>query len=382
MWDKPCYRTIEWRATGDAEDGYVVEDDVDLITRSKSGSYREMSPDLSQSIAGNAIALMNDVDANVEFPGWDIFGNLISNMDPDRQARFEDLAGFARDSDFFVGKRKHWVTERPAGAATYASLVDENALDRPVSELDRIDIGSKQQLIDLIDFERIQRAQYVGPNSANDLFGLHMFFARTNMTLAQEHPLSLERTADDSVNFTETNLICSGGPIPNPYVRNLMYGDAIDLPYRFRLDVQGYGTDLGGLDPRELRMIGRHESSEGAEPNWYLADRSGAPVQVGGHPSRPVRGAEPDRYDRDYFTIVKSDNVHPAVFGTDDYKSLVMCGCHGFGTKGSLKAVLEPSIIDELHDMVGGEDFQVLGVAERRPDGITVDIDPHTIRTL
>ena len=157
-----------------------------------------------------------------------------------------------------------------------------------------------------------------------------------------------------------------------------MYGPAVNLPYRFRLDVHDTLKDKN-LD--ELREAGVKQGER--EPEWLIADEAGKIAQIFGAPSKPlVRGAGLD-WLTDYFMIIKSRNACP---GAEEFKSLVLAGCHGPGSRAAAMALKDVKILKLIEDTVGDADFQALGRVSLSSAGdlvaSTIAVDKDTIKKL
>lgn len=182
-------------------------------------------------------------------------------------------------------------------------------------------------------------------------------FYKMNVHLAGEGPKSVDETSTEA-DFSR-HLVSIGGPIPNWYFRNLMYGDQIDLPYKFYLNPNPERLDLSEFTPRELRKLGRKDTSEfQAEPNWFIADETGVPADVFGDDAIPGYGDVGD-WITDYFMILKAPNIHPAC--DHNRRILAIAGCHWLGGMGAIDSLTNPTILSQIKKEVGDGDFQALG---------------------
>lgn len=152
------------------------------------------------------------------------------------------------------------------------------------------------------------------------------------------------------------NLYLVGGPIPNAYTRNVLYGEygkeaisPIKTPYKFRLDIEGHGSD----SPLELKSIS-HEK----EPNWYICDRGGNKINYG----------TPEIVNRvlikDSFMIIKCKNIYP--YAHENTKSFIFAGCHGLGTSAAGALIKNEIYIRKICSKVGDNDFQLVGQVSRQ----------------
>ena len=88
-----------------------------------------------------------------------------------------------------------------------------------------------------------------------------------------------------------------------------MYGDSVDLPYRYDLNPDDGSANISDASALELRDVGLNDDRLERRPNWRLIEHDGSVPEVGNRPARPERRGE--TWIRDYFTIVKAPNVPP-----------------------------------------------------------------------
>ena len=330
-WSAPCYETVDWEG--------VVESDSELIYRVEKGSW--VLTFVSTVLAGTVGTV-----AYESLQPWiqQKVDAYRADGDDERErwgADLRDLFPFVNFSDVFIGQRHSGAERKLSEIGDYiADLADESVYDE----------------------------DHIEGYSTNELFQTLDFVIATNIALNDEGP---ERVLSDpslTTDFTG-DLIAVGGPISNFYARNLMYGDSIDLPYRYDLNPDDGSADTSDASPLELREVGLNDN-KGFErrPNWCLVERDGTAPEVGNRPARPERRGE--TWIRDYFTIVKAPNVHPdamATYGTEP-KVLSVSGCHGFGTRAAISALQDREVLTTLEAEADDGYFQALGRVKRRPD--------------
>lgn len=244
--------------------------------------------------------------------------------DDEFQADLEEVVPFITRADFFVGSRHHWDAD-----------------------------------------------DQIGPGDAQVVDLLTDFFTSLTIQVTQTYPSEISEVSE-AVAF-DRHLVSLGGPIPNWYSRNLMYGSDVDLPYRFCLNPEPDRLDLSGHDPLELRELGRRDFTEFVgEPNWYLADESGDRAVVDNAEAVPQfretpDGPKPKHWYRDYFTIVKAPNVHPDAGPRK--KSLCMAGCHGLGGLAAIHALQDPELVARIRREAGDGHFQAVGRVQETSTG-------------
>lgn len=249
--------------------------------------------------------------------------NSDNNHDESFQTNLEEVLPFITQSDFFVGNRHHWSSDDPIGPK-----------DKEVIEL------------------------------------LTEFFTQLNIEIMQTEPSEVTEV-DETVEF-DRHLVSLGGPIPNWYSRNLIYGPEVETPYKFCLNPEPDRLDLSDYGPRELRTLGRKDHSEFVgEPNWYLANTAGDRAVVDNADAIPLYREEPDGvkpklWYRDYFTIIKAPNIHPSA--TPYAQSLVIAGCHGLGGLASIHALQDPDLISKIRAEAGDGYFQAVGRVQETAD--------------
>lgn len=211
----------------------------------------------------------------------------------------------------------------------------------------------------LFPFEEAQA--FVGPRypwmkkkevSQNDLkaIGYHLKgLIYAICSFARRKPIV--RVKEDKIDFAKP-LFSSGGPIPNWYTRNVMYGKEIDLPYKFRLDVT---DELREMPPDKLRKAGVKAARQ--KPNWFIADKLGKPFKVNGKEAKPVYVE--NKLIEDYFMIISTRNIHPDAKNTN-VPCLIVAGCHGPGTAAAGSALKNLDILNQIESNVKGN-FQAIG---------------------
>jgi hypothetical protein len=270
-----------------------------LIQRSRRGSFFLEVGSLFLSIVGPRILESGEskIQQRLEERGEEIGSDL------------RELAPFINHADFFVGARHDW-------------------------EEHGIGFGDEKIIRHMVDA-----------------------FYQMNVQLAGEGPKSVDKTST-VVDFSR-HLVSVGGPIPNWYFRNLMYGNEVDLPYKFHLNPEPERVDLSDKTPKELRRLGRKDTSVfQAEPNWFIADSTGAPADVFKDNAIPEYGDVGD-WITDYFMILKAPNIHPAC--DHNRRILSVAGCHWLGGMGAIDSLTDSTVLSRIKEEVGDGDFQALG---------------------
>lgn len=169
-------------------------------------------------------------------------------------------------------------------------------------------------------------------------------------------------------------LVSAGGPIPNYYARNLMYGRKYAIPWRFRLDDGGRLAEQG---PEALR-----QSDNWA--NWYLADEDGHPIEHDDPWTDTTRTTVPLITEgrgtvQDYFTIIRSPNLY-----NSEVPSLTFAGCHGLGTRAAGHVLETDNPVRREMSRLDGKFYQLLGTARlgrKRPSRIEIElVDSQVLR--
>lgn len=338
-WDHRCYDAVEWD---------TVEDDSTLLYRTSAGSW--------------ILGLVGSVVANVTSDAIQpyIQETLLNQEDQSREDlktqvnRLECLFPFVNYADTFLGQRRHWIEDKLDDVSDFLEFIeDENRYD---------------------EFE------HLGGYSSNELIQTLKFLIATNAVLNDEGPKKIVELTGEDVDFCR-DLIAVGGPISNLYTRNLMYGDVVDLPYRFNLNPDDGSDDTTKIDPLELRKMGIADNRGfDRRPNWTLVDREGELVEVEGNESRPRHPPRENTWIRDYFTIIKAPNVHPSAeqHQRTDAVSLVLCGCHGLGTRAAIAALQTDHVLETLKSEAGDGYFQALGRVHRT-SGHKIEADQLTV---
>jgi hypothetical protein len=346
-WERPCYDTVNWS---------VVEDDSNLLYRVKEGSW---TLSLVSTVVGS-------VTANLMEP-WIKQKLQQRRQQPEEEVtelvtQLEMLVPFVNHADVFLGRRRPWIHEK---------LSDLKAF-----------LGEAANLGDDI----YDDMDHLGTYSSNELLQTLDFLISTNIALNDAGPTDVFTDTDATVDFSG-DLIAVGGPIVNFYTRNLMYGDIIDLPYRYDLNPDDGSDETGDILPRELRSIGLTDNRGfDRRPNWCLVDENGEFPTISKKRTRPER--RNDTWIRDYFTIIKSTNIHPDATAKhgENPTSLVLSGCHGFGTRAAITALKTDHVLETLQREVGDADFQAIGRVKRaggpKIDGSQIVVPPEHVRVL
>lgn len=141
----------------------------------------------------------------------------------------------------------------------------------------------------------------------------------------------------------KNNLYIVGGPISNAYSRKVLYGNYLQIPYKFRLDLT---EELANSSPLELKAL-----IYDIEPNWYICDENGVEIE-GGTPK-----IENGILTEDSFMIIKCRNIR----ANNNTRSVIFAGCHGPGTSAAGKLVKDKKIIEYIYSKTKGQDFQLIG---------------------
>lgn len=346
-WDDPCYETVSWP---------VVEDDSNLLYRVEEGSW---TLSLVSTMVGGVAANMMEPwvkqklrqrrqrsDENV--------AELVTQL--------EILVPFVNHADVFLGRRRPWIQEKLSDLGAFLSEVAELGDD----------------VYDDID--------HLGTYSSNELLQTLDFLVSTNVAINGTGPTDVFTDTDAAVDFSG-DLIAIGGPITNYYTRNLMYGNTVDLPYRYNLNPDDGSNETSDITPTELRSIGLTDNKGfDRRPNWCLVDENGECATISKKETRPERRGE--TWICDYFTIIKSRNIHPKATGKhgENPTSLVLSGCHGFGTRAAITALKTEHVLETLQQEAGDADFQAIGRVKRaggpKIDGSQIVVPQEHVRLL
>ena len=349
-WDDPCYETVDWKD--------AVEPDSELVYRVDEGSW-ELT--LVSTVLAGTFGTVT-VEA---FKPWIERQLDAYRQQPEEQMQrmgenLNDLFPFVNYSDVFIGHRRPWVKKKLH------------------------EIGDFLKQLNARPDGAVYDEDHFSGYSTNELFQTLDFVIATNIALNEEEPKQMFSNPDVTTDFAG-DLIAVGGPISNLYTRNLMYGDEVDLPYRYDLNPDDGSDDTRRLSPQDLREIGLHDD-KGFEqrPNWRLVERDGSVPRIENRPTVPERRR--DEWIRDYFSIVKAPNIHPdaeAIYGNEP-KVLSLSGCHGLGTRAAIRALQDRDILDTLQDRAGDGYFQAIGRVKRDPDAgleeARITVPPEHVR--
>lgn len=101
------------------------------------------------------------------------------------------------------------------------------------------------------------------------------------------------------------------------------------------------------------------------QPLWAIANREGNVAKINGEELKPVYSGE--KCVKDYFMIIKAQNIHPAA--KDNVPCLVLAGCHGPGTSAAGLALKKLEVLKEIDQRSRGY-FQAIGettIQRRKP---------------
>jgi len=378
MWGQDCHGTVAWDE---------LETDPELrhcpLCKTRNNSWELLLPSgvllwISKSLFENAT--------------YDFFGYLgkaaRSERDDSSDSRLSKLFPFLNSADVFVGQRYHWVTNQSESLLDsmtghpvlfkYLGVLRESLPESGVTEA-RLR-KAQQRLLDTPGVG--SRTSYLNSMSTNELFAVLNFVVANNTELAGESPKRVDPISGDGPDFTR-NLVSVGGPIPNMYTRNLLYGDH-GIPYKYDLN-PGPDGGLADYAPEELRRVGVSDDSvvENRKPNWNIVDEDGKQAHVDGAKARPT--SADSHWCEDFFMILKTENVYP---GAENKQALSVSGCHGVGSEAALKSLCIPEIRETIYQTVGGDHFQALGrvinedpTTPVQPDDIVLNqADIHRLR--
>jgi len=338
-WGEPCYDSVGWPR---------VSEDSNLLYRVEDGSWALTF--VSTVVAGTAGTLAYELLEPMVQRKLRERRSLSVEDVHERVAQLEDLIPFVGTADVFLGQRRPWMADKFEGVREFL----DDLGDRPEDELYDLD----------------QIAGY----STNELLQTLDFLVTTNLALHDEGPVDVFSDSTLEVDFGR-DLIAIGGPISNHYTRNLMYGDHVDLPYRYDLNPDDGSDDIADIPPTELRELGlTDERGFDERPNWRLVDRNGNLPRIRNRATKPMR--RNGVWKQDYFTIIKAPNIHPSArkrVGTETY-SLVLSGCHGLGTRAAIRALQTEHVLDTLDEEAGDGFFQAIG-SVKQPESGAIDAD-------
>lgn len=350
-WGDPCYDSVAWQR---------VTEDSNLLYRVEDGSWALTF--VSTVIAGTAGTIAYEtLEPLVQRKLRERRSRPAGEMN-ERVAQLEDLLPFVGTADVFLGQRRPWMADKLRGVGEYLN-----------------DIGDRSE-------DELYDIDHIAGYSANELLQTLDFLISTNLALHDEGPVGVFSDSTLEVDFSR-DLIAIGGPIPNYYTRNLMYGDHVDLPYRYDLNPEDGSDDIADVPPTELRELGlTDERGFDKRPNWRLVDRDGNLPRIRNRKTKPMR--RDGEWKQDYFTIIKAPNIHPSArerVGSETY-SLVLSGCHGLGTRAAIRALQTEHVLDTLDAEAGDGFFQAIGsVKQPEPGAIDDDrivVEPEHVELL
>lgn len=372
MWKQDCHGTVAWDK---------LENDPDLqhrpLCKTKDNSWELLLP------SGVLLWISKSLFENATYDLFSHLGQTVRDEPEDSpDTGLSELFSFLNSADVFVGQRYHWVTDQSESLLRsmtehpllfkYLGVVSESLPESGMAEA-RLR-GIQQRLLDTPDTD--SKISYINRVSANEVFAVLNFVVANNTKLAAEAPQRVDSIVGNRPDFAR-NLVSVGGPIPNMYTRNLLYGDH-GIPYKYDLNPQQDG-ELAEYSPEELRRVGIPGASaaENQKPNWNIVDEDGKQAHVDGAKARPTSADE--HWCEDFFMIVKTENIHP---GAEDKKVLSVSGCHGVGSEAALKSLCMPEIQETIYQTVRSAPFQALGrvvnedpTTPVRPDDIVINPD-------
>jgi hypothetical protein len=312
VWKLPCHQGVEWER---------VKKEVFLLERSLP---HFSNPEPTTVLIGLCFVVLEEITVGLIRDSFkEIYGKVKKNFEERRELRNirKNLFPFFIAADLFVGTRYPWFDE----------------VERKVSPRDLKSIG-----------------------------GVIDGFISTLCSLINKKPST--KLIQGKVDFLR-NLIAVGGPIPNWYVRNLMYASNLDLPYKFRLDVT---PELQTQGPDQLRRVGYEVVK--SKPPWYIANRDGTIAETDyGEETKPI--LDSSAVIKDFFMIIKAPNVFP---GAESTQALVLAGCHGLGTWAAGLALKNYNFLKTIEKEAGRGYFQVIGSVcankKGQPDEETIEI--------
>lgn len=377
-WDHLCYDTVDWE---------TVSEDSTRLCRTKQGSWSIVLP-IMFGVASNLLYRVLEPWIERQF-------ERLQNVPEQERRQYEqnvsEVIPIFGEADIFVGQRRPWAREKlnDFGEELGEELAQETSLNesrigtfrQSISQLE----GSKQRLdeLGLSDLQEIAEEDAsvyevldnVGSLSANEFFQTLDLAVSANLAMEQERPKDILLAEDTSVDFS-SDVVSIGGPIANLYTRNVMYGDDVSLPYRFDLNPVGVDDDLREYTPQELRRISLADDRElGHRPNWRIVDRDGEPLEILGDATVP--NWRDGQWVTDYFTVAKLPNPHPSappLRRAETRRTLLLAGCHGFGTRAALEALKSGDVLETIESQAADGYFQLVGRV-RRAEGARITAD-------
>ena len=178
------------------------------------------------------------------------------------------MLGQLNESDIFVGPRRPWVEQKTKSLEKefFQGLLQHTSLER--SRVSRLlsqlpsSLGSPRSAASLDDlsaelFEEgsVYEMETIGTLSANEFFQTLDLVIEANLAMTQTDPREIILGDDMDVDFSG-DIVSIGGPIPNFFTRNVMYGPLLSLPYVFNLNPKNINKNLRDYTPEKLRRVG------------------------------------------------------------------------------------------------------------------------------
>lgn len=302
IWDKKCYETVSWdeiEKEGSSHHIYYLGDTT--ISMEKKTVKTAKTAIVGSGIVGIGLALfgvinplLGVVSAAIS-AGIEIYDSI---NEPERrriEEVYNELFPIKGKGYIGVGEREPWMDS--------------------AEKLSLYDIGSTAHIIEGI------------------AYGFSLFKAQP------------KEVKNIKIIDFKNNLYMAGGPIPNAYSRNVLYGKSVQTPYKFRLDLN---EELANLSPSKLKKI-----SYEIKPNWYICDKNGNEIK-GGFPK--IKDGE---LIEDSFMLIKCKNIYPQA--GKNTKSVIFAGCHGPGTRASGALIKNKELVDYIYSEVEDNDFQLIG---------------------
>ena len=297
IWDKRCYESVNWNETVDAMSPHCVYSlgDSTLADKKRKGEIIKVGAE----IAIPAILAVISPLYGIISAGLSASIAIYERYETSEKRRIEEVYNeifpIKGKSNIGIGEREPWM------------ISDK--------KLNRYDIGAVGYILEGIAY---------------------------GFSLVQAKPKEVkERKIVDFKN----NLYVAGGPVPNAYSRNVLYGKAIQIPYKFRLDLN---DKLANSSPLELKKMSCCE-----EPNWYICNENGKEIEGG------VPKIENENLITDSFLVLKCQNIHPRA--GKNTKSVIFAGCHGPGTSAAGALMKNERLVSDIYDEVEDNDFQLIG---------------------
>lgn len=299
IWDKKCYEPVSWDEIGQEGSTHYIHPvgDTALVLNQKKEKIAKKAI-IGGGIVGTSLALFE-----VIYPLFGVVSAAISagiliydSINEQERRRIEEvyneLFPIKGRGYIGVGEREPWMNS--------------------AEKLSLYDIGSTGHIVEGI------------------AHGFSLFRAKP------------KEVKDIKIDLKD-NLYMAGGPIPNAYSRNVLYGKAIQTPYKFRFDLN---EKLANRSPTDLKRV-----SYKTEPNWSICDESGRDY---GTPK-----IEDGKFIEDYFMIIKCKNIYPQA--RKNAKSVIFAGCHGPGTSAAGALIKNKDLLNYIYTEVGNDDFQLIG---------------------